>query len=205
MPDRHRTPEPEQIDLDDLARPVDGALEGPRRGQIRRGSHQQGQADQAPRLRTAQLPRPPRPRAPSMRLNRTTRRHPARSTRTEFSTGRGGGFFTRRAQCLNLAAASCSSRADGFLRRIRGFRQPRSRPSDLLAARGVSCRPGPEGRPAAATLRTSPKGQVPGSGPGHPTTPAATPPRSLSDRGQTAIPTPPGSQARTPSRAARTP
>ena len=54
---------------------------------LRRRSHQQDQTDQAPRPRTAQLRRPPRARAPSVRPNGTTRRHPARSTRTEFSTG----------------------------------------------------------------------------------------------------------------------
>jgi hypothetical protein len=37
------------------------------------------------------------------------------------------------------------------------IRPTRSRPSGLLAARGDGCRPGPEGRPAAATLRTSPQ------------------------------------------------
>ena len=49
---------------------------------LRRRRHQQGQADQAPRLRTAQLRPLPGAGAPSMRLNGTTRRHPARSTRT---------------------------------------------------------------------------------------------------------------------------
>ena len=53
---------------------------------LRRRRHQQGQGHQAPRLRHPHLRRLPPPRAPSMRLNGTTRRHPARSTRTEITT-----------------------------------------------------------------------------------------------------------------------
>jgi Transposase len=62
---------------------------------LRRRDHQQGQGDQAPRLRTAQLRQLPRTGAPSMRLNGTTRRHPTRSTRTQFSTGADGPVFSR--------------------------------------------------------------------------------------------------------------
>jgi hypothetical protein len=75
-----------------------------------------------------------------------------------------------------------------------------------MAAGGVGLPPGARGRAQPpATLRTSPKEQIPTSGPGHPTTAAAAPPRSPSDKGQTAMPTPPGSQLGHGSRAARTP
>jgi hypothetical protein len=63
--------------------------------QLRRRRHQQGHGHQAPRLRTTQLQGLPRTGAPSMRLNRTTRRHPARSARTHYSTGTRGSAFAR--------------------------------------------------------------------------------------------------------------
>jgi hypothetical protein len=57
---------------------------------LRRGRHQQSQAHQAPRLRPTPPRRLPAASAPSMRLNGTTRRHPARSTRTPFRPARVG-------------------------------------------------------------------------------------------------------------------
>jgi transposase len=63
---------------------------------LRRRHHQQGQGHQTPRLRHPHLHRLPPARAPSMRLTGITRRHPAQSTRTHFSTGAAGSVFRRR-------------------------------------------------------------------------------------------------------------
>lgn len=58
-----------------------------------RGRDQQGEGDQVPRLRPADIRGLPGAGAHSMRLTEITRRLPAGSTRTEFSTGQGGGGF----------------------------------------------------------------------------------------------------------------
>jgi hypothetical protein len=74
----------------DLAPRAAGLLRRTDQQRLRRRRHQQGQGDQATRLRTAHLHQLPQARRHSMRLTGTTRRHPALSARTQISTGEGG-------------------------------------------------------------------------------------------------------------------